>query len=211
MPNLTTTELANHLGVSKGRVSQYVSEGKLDGCYSGDGRARRFDLARVANALGRVLDKGQMLGNGADTRKAISEIVENNQSKQIRDDARRTGAGATELLTNDPDRYEMARTLKAEEEARSLRRRNELEEGNYVLASEVERNVAKILAQEIAEFEVVLRDGSRMVADRLGVDFKAVRKIMVDAWRDHRTKRSVVLGHQADASEMSDVERDADI
>ena len=55
MVGLNTTELAARLAVSKARVSQYVSEGKLDGCYVGEGRARRFDLDKVATALGRRL------------------------------------------------------------------------------------------------------------------------------------------------------------
>ena len=70
---MNTTQLANELGISKGRVSQWVSEGKLDGCYTGDGRARRFDVEKVRAALQHRLDPGQLLGNGADTRRRLRE------------------------------------------------------------------------------------------------------------------------------------------
>ena len=75
MTLLNSGDLAKALNVSKGRVSQYVSEGKLAGCFTGDGRARRFDLGKAATALGRQLDPGQMMGNGAGTRAAIRTVV----------------------------------------------------------------------------------------------------------------------------------------
>ena len=57
---MNATQLATELGITKGRVSQYVSEGKLDGCFTGDGRARRFDVGKVRAALDQRLDPGQM-------------------------------------------------------------------------------------------------------------------------------------------------------
>src|SRR5690606_17526752 len=136
------------LSVSKARISQYVSEGKLDGCYTGTGRSRRFDLDKVAIALGRSLHPGQMMGNGASTRESLRNINAEEVSaapRQQRSDA--------PLPVGDADRYEMARTLKAEEEARRLRRQNMAEEGTWVLASEVERHTARAMGQEIAQFE----------------------------------------------------------
>ena len=35
---MNSTQLAQELGISKGRVSQYVAQGKLDGCFSGEGK-----------------------------------------------------------------------------------------------------------------------------------------------------------------------------
>lgn len=216
MTLLNSGDLAKALNVSKGRVSQYVSGGKLNGCFTGDGRARRFDLDKVATALGRSLHPGQMLGNGAETRKAIATIqtapvaVEDDEDapQLLTPRAQRDGG---QLDGRDPDRYELARTQKAEEEARRLRRMNAEAEGTYVLAAEVERQVARLLAQEIAEFEAVLRDGSRKVADKLGVDFKVVRQLLIEQWRGHRAMRSVVLLAQADAAQMTDEEIRNDI
>ena len=70
MELLTATQLAKKLDVTRGRISQYVSAGKLDGCFSGSGRQRRFDLDKVKAALQHRLDPGQMMGNGAVTKKA---------------------------------------------------------------------------------------------------------------------------------------------
>jgi hypothetical protein len=213
MTLLNSSDLAKALNVSPGRVSQYVSESKLDGCFTGDGRARRFDLDKVCMALGRRLHPGQMLGNGSDTRRAIATLKQDRPEADDDDPPARVPAprDGSPLAGSDPARYEMARTQKAEEEARRLRRQNAEAEGTFVLASEVERQVARLIAQEIAEFEAVLRDGSRKVADKMGVDFKVVRQLMMDQWRAHRGARTKVLSDEAEAAEVSADERDKDI
>jgi transcriptional regulator with XRE-family HTH domain len=210
---LTASELAATLGVSKGRVSQYVSERKLDGCFDGEGRGRRFDLAKCAAALGRTLDPGQMMGNGASTRKALRGLAFDGGEAIAPPVPESSGRSKTdgELPSGDAARYEMARTQKAEEEVRRLRRDNELNEGTLVKASEVERQLARIVAQELAEFETVLRDGARKVADRMGVDFKAVRQALVETWRAHREGRVAALSAEAEAAAMTDAEIAADI
>lgn len=207
---LSSSELARTLGVSPGRVSQYVASGNLEGCFTGSGRQRRFDLERVAAALGKSLDPGQMLGNGAQTKSVLKGIVAGDTEVSSRAQApvtKKTGSGATVLPPEDPDRYELARTQKAEEEARRIRRQNAEAEGLYVLSAEVSRSVAKMMAQEVAEVETVLRDGARKVADLLGIDFKQTRQILIDVWRDHRKTRSNQLALQSTAADLTDAEK----
>lgn len=215
MGQVSASELAATLNVSKARVSQYVSEGKLAGCFSGDGRARRFDLVACQHALGRMLDKGQMMGNGAATRKALAELasgkVSTDRPKAQPEPVSPPRRSDSELEPKDPDRYELARTQKAEEETRRLRRLNAEAEGNYALVSEVNRQVAQQMAQEIGEFEAVLRDGARQVADVLGVDFKVVRQILTDRWRAHRGTRAAQMSAQAETMGLSSDEQAEDI
>jgi transcriptional regulator with XRE-family HTH domain len=222
MGNVTATELAGELGVSKARVSQYVSGGKLDGCFVGDGRARRFDLEKVARALGRKLHPGQMMGNGSQTRTALKSLTATQATPPEdgdEDDAADDTADGTAPLQSpaaprdsllpigDPARYEMARTQKAEEEARRLRRQNSEAEGTYVLASEVARQTARLMAQETAEFESLLRDGARKVADRMGVDFKEVRQVLMETWRAHRHERTAHLSRLASNQRLTPAEQ----
>jgi hypothetical protein len=220
MTLVNSSELAKALNVSPGRVSQYVSEGKLAGCYTGDGRARRFDLGKATVALGRQLHPGQMLGNGAETRKALTSLKlgqidqdddEEDVQKPVAARKPLPPRDGAPLGDRDPDRYELARTQKAEEETRRLRRMNAEAEGTFVLKAEVERQVARMLAQEVAEVEAVLRDGARRVADKLGVDFKAVRQIMMDQWRSHRAVRTEALASKADGADLSAEEMAEDI
>jgi hypothetical protein len=208
---LSASELAEKLNLSRARISQFVSEGKLEGCYHGAGRDRRFDPEKVAGALGRVLDPGQMLGNGRATREALRRIAAQAQPDvDAEPDAPPPRQRDGQLPITDPDRYELARTQKVEEEARQLRRRNQEAEGTLVLAAEAGRQATRLLAQEVAEFESVLRDGARRVADELGVDFKRARALLVEVWRAHRQTRSDQLVQQAETAGMTDTERSED-
>lgn len=209
MPELNATELAARLDVSKARISQYVSEGKLDGCFSGDGRSRRFDLDKVQAALGKALHPGQMLGNGAATRRALRDLVDDDAAPMPAPPKPPKSGSA--LDPRDPDRYELARILNAEEDARRKRRDNERDEGRWVMAEEVQRQTARAMAQEVAQFETVLRDAARAVADRFGLDFREVRKVLMDQWRDHRGSRSALLVEGADAAAMTDTEKAAQV
>jgi len=211
MNQVNATSLAERLSVTRGRISQYVSEGKLDGCYEGSGRARRFDLDKCAVALGRRLDPGQMMGNGASTRAALATLRHEAPPAAPVVDQIKSQRSDTELRPSDPDRYELARTQKAEEEARRMRRQNEQEEGSFVLASEAARQTARIVGQEIAAFETVLREGARKIADHLGVDYKTARQLLVETWRAHRTARSDGLGAESGRIQMTEAERADDI
>ena len=198
---MNTTQLAKELGVSKGRISQYVSEGKLDGCFAGDGRSRRFDLAKVRAALDHGLDPGQMLGNGSETKRRLRDGGGSGEQPDRRDG---------ELRRGDPDRYELARIQKVEEEARKLRRQNLLDEGSLVLADQAAREAGRALTKELAQIEDFLVTQARALADVLGVDFKEARKVLIDGWRDHRAKRAAALAAQGRAAERSAEEAEAD-
>lgn len=208
MNQLSATELAQRLNVSKGRVSQYVAEGKLDGCFEGDGRSRRFDLVKVADRLGKVLDKGQMLGNGIDTRRALRSIeaddgAPNPTPSQKRRDGRLDDA--------DPDELELLTISIKNEQLRTLRRNNAVADKSYVLAEAAQREMVRLVAQEVAEVDTVLRDAARNIADKLGVDFRTARKILTDTWREHRAGRVEKLTNAAAQLEMTEAEKAADI
>ena len=201
MSGLNATQLAAQLGVTKPRISQYLASGKLDGCYVGEGRSRRFDPAKVATALGRSLDLGQMTGNGASTRKALKEMAKGNEGEAP---AKKQG---DVLPPNDPDRLELATIQIKKEEARRRRRENAREEGLWVLAEEVQRHSARAMAYEVSQFETVLRDAARAVADVMGVDARQVRKILMDQWRNHRAHRAEQLSQNAADAKMSPSEK----
>ena len=71
-------------------------------------------------------------------------------------------------------------------------------------------SVLPAIGREIAQFETMIRDAARAVADRLGVDFREVRRIMMDQWRDHRASRRDHLSAEADAAVMTEAEQAED-
>ncbi|MGY6705912.1 hypothetical protein [Roseinatronobacter sp.] len=205
---LSTTELAREMNLSKGRISQLVKDGRLDGCYRGDGRARRFDLSKAADALGQRLDPAQMLGNGAKTRQRLENVEQEVPTEDESSSSK--GAAATLLSPKDPTRYELARTQEIEEKARRARRQNESEEENWVLASEVASETARQIQLEIASIESsVLRTGARRLADELDVDFKLARAILTQVWREYRAQRTEQKAAEADAAHLSEAEEKA--
>lgn len=207
---VNATQLAERLGVSKARVSQYVSQGVLNGCFQGDGRGRRFDLTLVQRALSRGLDPGQMLGNGAETRRAIRDL--NEDGAALPEPAPSAAARSDRLLSNDDaDAYQLIRTQQAEEILRKQRRENARDENLWVLSEEVERNASRLLSREIGQFEMVLRDGARTIADKMGVDFREVRQILMQEWRSHRARQSSALAGEAETVGMTDAELAADV
>lgn len=217
MNTVNATELARQLNVSKARVSQYVAEGKLDGCFTGQKGARRFDLAAVLQRLNRTLDAGQMLGNGATTKKAIRALMveggdENDDSAPAATVPKIVAPKTDESLPEGgADHYEMARTLKVQQEARRLLMENELRNGTLVLASEAARQAQRMLAQEIAQFEQFLREAARQQADKLGHDYKALRQVLMEAWRSHRAARTEQLQVEAVVASMTEAETEAQI
>lgn len=201
---MNATQLADHLGVSKARISQYVAQGLLADCFEGEGRSRRFDPDRVRLALQRRLDPGQLLGNGAKTRQVLRQAVSDPAPP-----APRPPRAETVLTAADPDRYELARIQSAEEDARRKRRDNERDEGRWLLADEVQRQSARALTQEIAQFESALREMARAVADRMGLDYREVRAVMMTQWRAHRSTRAAELEQAAEGAGLTVAEIEA--
>lgn len=205
---MNATELAEALGVSKGRISQLVADGTLEGCYRGQGRARVFDARKAAEVLDKRLDPGQRLGNGAAADQARRLLLEEGGDAEPELEVPQESAP---LARGDDDRYRLARTQKAEEEARRIRRQNAEEEGRYVLADAAAREMRRLLLAEISGVETVIRDGARAIADELGVDFKSARQILRDAWRAHRASRADALEAGADQVALTEAERAADL
>ena len=66
---MAKAEFADLIGVSPGRVSQYVAEGKISGeALVGSGRAQRVRPEIAVAQLRERLDPSQMAGNGKGTR-----------------------------------------------------------------------------------------------------------------------------------------------
>lgn len=194
MANCTihAAELARQLGISRARVSQLVGEGKLEGSYAGEGRHRRFDLALAAECLERTLDAGQVMGNGAEA----AEVRRGAVASDPAPDPAPPEAGE-DIDDSVAERYRRARADKAETEAVKARIGLALEQGRYVLASEVELATRKALAEEIAGVESMLRDAARTLAAEHGLDPVALRASLLSLWRAHRARRSASVARDA--------------
>lgn len=147
-----------------------------------------------------------MLGNGAETRRALKDVATEPALPLTPPAPRKAAAPLPADVIEEPSRYDLARIQIAEEDARRKRRDNERDEGRWVLAEEVARESAKQLGQELAKFEIALRDGARDVADQFGIDFREVRQVLMRQWRAHRGARAHALVQDAEACQTSEAD-----
>lgn len=193
--SLRASEIATELNVSRARVSQWTSDGTLDGAFTGQGRNRRYDLDKVKRALNQQLDPGQSLGHGA-YRAAATQTTQPKQPSEA---------------SHDNSRYQDAKTLLVEEQVRARQRDNALADGTFALVAEVTRQMQNQMAAEVAGFDAMLTDAARAVADELHVNAAEVLKILRDTWRTHRGGRQSAKLTEADAAQMTEAEQEADI
>jgi hypothetical protein len=199
--DLTAVELAARLRYSKGRISQLVSAGRLDGCFRGEGRARRFDLAKVAERLAIALDPGQQTGNGLRQLAARADLL-------APAPAPAAPAPDRPRAEDDAARLARARADEAEVKAQQARRQLALDEGRYVLAAEVARAQASAVQRLLAEAERHLLAEVRRLAAEAGADPKAAAAEARRRWRAWRADQARVFGAAADAAAPTDAEAD---
>lgn len=168
---ITTTELATELGLSKGRISQLVSSGKLaEGHdFTGAGRGRRFNLNNCIDTLRLTLDVSQAVSNGAKT----TERLEAGAGQAAA--TAPSVADTSDLPKQATARLNEIKVKRAELDLRRSLREEQVEEGRWVDVDEVRRATQKLIGQEVAETEAWLKDAARLIADKNGLNFKEVR------------------------------------
>jgi hypothetical protein len=171
--------------------------------YTGDGKARRFDLDAVRIALNRTLDVAQGLGNGRKTMVAIGAI----SAPPPIDDGDDDTAGMDSDIKR---RYDLGRAMRIEEQARAARYDNDQRQGSLVLAAEVQAQVLAQIGQELAQIESFIRQASATLAEALGAQRQQVRSILLAEWRRHRGERAAAAAMRADAAKPTPAEKAAD-
>jgi hypothetical protein len=165
---VTKAEFASLVGVSRGRVSQWLRAGKIDGAaIIGEGRDARIDAELAKRQLDARLDLGQRLGaNG----KALL---------------------AGSLLPIDAD-IKAARlrqlTLANERAAEEAR----LRAGSYVAADDAKLEMGRIAGRLVAAFEGVMPELAAAVAAQSTLSQRDALYLMRGAWRAARARLSGV-------------------
>lgn len=170
-------EFARRLNVSAGRVSQYISEGKLKGAaLEGEGRSARIVLAEALRQLNRSLDVGQMIGNGIDTR-----LTPPAQSPRPPPEP----ASSADLLSEQ---------IKIEKlkEIQSRNRRQEIEDraarGEYTRTAEVRDGMRKVAGRVLTIVEGSLAEMAAEIASQFKIPQRDVLHILRLEMRQVRSK-----------------------
>lgn len=145
-------EFAKHIGVSAGRVSQMISEGKISpDAIDGEGRSARIKVELAKAQIRERMDVGQRFGNGLGTN------LENSEKSPTL-----TAGGAT--LGDSVDAQIKREKLK-EIEARNRKAAQAelLDRGVYMRTDDVALAVGAMAGQMIAVFEGSLSDLAKAI------------------------------------------------
>lgn len=157
MPEMSKSEFALHIGVSPGRITQYISAGIIGpDALVGEGRTARIDVDRAKAQISTRRHVGQALGNGLTTRVAAT-------TTQLPD---------TQLSQRDPDTAELIQLERLEQERRKNRQASIDEArmlGQLVPADDMQRAVAGTAQKLVNAFTGMAPDIANAIAAKFGV------------------------------------------
>lgn len=165
---VTKGDFARIRGVSPGRVSQWIAEGKLHGeALIGEGRSAQINLDKAQEQLGGTLDFDQ------------------HQAQALA-----KPAAPTASLTPEQQRIHAVKAETAEIELRRLKREELEQQGILVNAMQARQAWGRELSELVAAIEQWLPDAAAQLEKQLQVDHKQGTTILRHAFRDFRAKRA---------------------
>jgi hypothetical protein len=182
---ISKKEFAEYINVSAGRVSQYISEGKLSGlALDGTGRKAKIRVAEAVRQLKINLDLGQRLGNGSETNLTVPDTLGVNQEQE-------RSTQPCELVTKSDVVTEL---LKAEKlaQARMKTRKDAAAEalasGTLVETKMVRAEMARMASQILQTFEGGLPDLANSISANFELSNRDVLHVLRDEFRKLRER-----------------------
>lgn len=167
---ITKTAFAELTKVSKGRVSQWISEGKLPAdCFDGEGRTAKVIVDRALAALSRNLDPTQRYGvNGLATELTEIPAIPSGDPPP-----------SLSVSTTREDEIRREKIVQAQMTTRKMAREEQAAAGRYVLTDQHRRAVGEATAKVMQVIEGGLSD----VAQALAIEFDLPQRDVVHALR----------------------------
>lgn len=180
-------EFATMIGVSPGRVSQYISERKIFGhALDGEGRRARIRASVAAKQLKMTLDPSQRLGgNGVAGRRSEEAPAAQSAPSTPRDD------GVDEIAAERLKQMRL-KTAQAEREAA-------LAIGRYMLTEDAKREMNRAVGEAFKMMDQGLRDMSAALAAQFALPERDVHLALVKAFREVRARGAEQFRTQANA------------
>ena len=195
---VTKGEFASLIGVSAGRVSQYLTEGKISGAaLVGVGRSARIHVERAKADLRLKLDISQRLGNGIDTRLEPDATY---QVQPVSGTASRVAGlqqDLPEVARNDPDHQIKMQKL---EQLQRANRNGAIAEardrGQLIDTLEARAELGKIATAMLQIFEGALTDLATAAASEFKVPQRDAVHLFRKEFRQVRAKATRMLQAQ---------------
>lgn len=185
---MTKSAFAAHVGVSAGRISQYIAERKIFGdALEGEGRNAKIRASVAVEQLRKTLDPSQRFGaNGAATRSApvASELSFDGPEKPK--------APVKPTVIADPFIDEVAAEKLKQQKITTARMEREeaLELGRYMLTDDARREMVKAVAEAFKVMEQAIPEMAKAIAAQFSVSTHDATHVLLKAFRDHRAKKA---------------------
>lgn len=170
-------DFASHIGVSPGRVSQYIAAGIIGrDALSGEGRAARIVVEKAVEQISARRHVGQALGNGLKTRLDLEGPVE-------------TLEPSPSVLTNDPARLIQLEKLEQERRRNRLATIDEAKAlGELVPVEDFRREIGKVSQTLVNTFTGMAPDIANAVAAKFGVPARDVLHLVRQVMSEKRAE-----------------------
>ncbi|MDX0430474.1 hypothetical protein GOL30_04870 [Sinorhizobium medicae] len=185
---MTKSAFAAHVGVSAGRISQYIAERKIFGdALEGEGRNAKIRASVAVEQLRKTLDPSQRFGaNGAATRSApvASELSFDGPEKPK--------APVKPTVIADPFIDEVAAEKLKQQKITTARMEREeaLELGRYMLTDDARREMVKAVAEAFKVMEQAIPEMAKAIAAQFSMSTHDATHVLLKAFRDHRAKKA---------------------
>jgi hypothetical protein len=198
---VTKGEFAAAIGVSPGRVSQYIAERKIFGAaLRGEGRAARIHLPTARAQLQKTLEPSQHLGgNGQALRGTLFEQVSAPAEPALNaKPARHPVASAPSLIPEPPlDDIAAERLKQMRIKTAQAERQEALERGRYMLAEAARREMGKAVGEAFKVMERGLQDMAAELAEQFSLPQRDVHHALQKAFRSVRVEAASRFRAQA--------------
>lgn len=180
-------DFAAHIRVSPGRISQYITEGKLTGeALDGEGRKARIRTAVALQQLSRTLDPAQRFGaNGVATIAPVMPVTK----------PQSTSPGAPDPVVDEiaQERLKQQRLKTAREQ-----REEDLSTGRYMLTDAARRETGRAVNEAFKVMDQAIQEMAKTMAAQFGVPQRDALLALHKVMRDTRAKQAVAFREAAE-------------
>lgn len=179
---MSKSDFAAHIRVSPGRISQYITEGKLTGdALDGEGRKARIRTSIALQQLSRTLDPAQRFGaNGAATIAPVMPL---------------TKPQSESSAAPDPVVDEIAQERLKQQRLKTAReqREEDLSTGRYMLTDAARRETSRAVNEAFKVMDQAIQEMAKTMAAQFGVPQRDALLALHKVMRDTRAKQAIAF------------------
>lgn len=188
---VTKGDFAALIGVSPGRISQYIAEGKIFGdALVGEGRSARICVERARSQLSKTLEPSQRFGANGVAGKRVAEVAAAAPPSDQRPEPPSSDPYVDAIAA---ERFKQQRLTTAR-----MERDEALAVGRYVLADDARMAQTKAVVEAFKVMEVAVQEMAKAISAQHGVPHRDAVLTLQKAFRDTREKQARQFSDLAD-------------